>query len=240
MLRVDLRPTRAGPHAGLTSSTRSPAIVRHRADGPRRIGWRGGAVVAAVAARRRRPGFDPDLVGLERRDLGVGRLVRRAGGLGPRRRRAFADGGRRRPVGRARALHVRPHGGRAAPDHQGVGRPARRRCRPWPRALSDHYGCDLSTSRPTSTATGRDSVGLARRPGRPAAVADTVVAIVSLGAPRRFLLRPKGGGPSLPPDPGAAATCWCWAAPASARGSTRVPKCATAGPRISVMFREAY
>jgi alkylated DNA repair dioxygenase AlkB len=69
--------------------------------------------------------------------------------------------------------------------------------------------------------------------------AETVVAIVSLGSPRRFLLRPKGGGPSrrLAPAPGdllvLGGTCQrTW--------EHSVPKCASAGPRISIMFRESY
>ncbi|MGH9261839.1 MAG: alpha-ketoglutarate-dependent dioxygenase AlkB, partial [Acidimicrobiales bacterium] len=66
-----------------------------------------------------------------------------------------------------------------------------------------------------------------------------VVAIVSFGAARRFLLRPTGGGRSVRLTPGSGdllvlgGTCqrtWQHA----------VPKCASAGPRISVMFREAY
>jgi len=65
---------------------------------------------------------------------------------------------------------------------------------------------------------------------------DTVVAIVSLGAPRRFLLRPAGGGPSrafalgegdLLVMGGTCQRTWEHA----------VPKVATAGPRLSVQFR---
>jgi alkylated DNA repair dioxygenase AlkB len=66
---------------------------------------------------------------------------------------------------------------------------------------------------------------------------DTMVAIVSLGAPRRFLLRPRGGGPArrLEPGPGdllvMGGTCQrTW--------EHAVPKCARAGgPRISIQFR---
>jgi alkylated DNA repair dioxygenase AlkB len=66
---------------------------------------------------------------------------------------------------------------------------------------------------------------------------DTVVAIVSLGTPRAFLLRPRGGGPALRYDVGhgdllvMGGSCqrtWEHAVPKSARAT---------GPRISVQFR---
>ncbi len=68
---------------------------------------------------------------------------------------------------------------------------------------------------------------------------DTVVAIVSLGAPRRFLMRPCGGGPvrRFEPGPGdllvMGGSCqrtWEHAVPKSSRA---------AGPRISIQFRPA-
>lgn len=104
--------------------------------------------------------------------------------------------------------------------------------------LSQRYGCDLRTVSANLYRDGSDSVAwhgdrAGRRQDR------TVVALVSLGFPRRFLLRPKGGGPSrrLVTGPGdllvLGGTCqrtWQHA----------VPKCRRAGPRISVMFREAY
>jgi alkylated DNA repair dioxygenase AlkB len=68
---------------------------------------------------------------------------------------------------------------------------------------------------------------------------DTLVAIVSLGERRRFLLRPAGGGPSLRYELGAGdllvmgGSCqrtWQHAVPKS----SRVP-----GPRMSIQFRSA-
>ena len=105
-------------------------------------------------------------------------------------------------------------------------------------ALSDHYREDMSTVSANLYRDGRDSVAWhGDRVGR--RQAETVVAIVSLGAPRRFLLRPKGGGRSvrLTPGPGdllvLGGTCQrTW--------EHCVPKVATSGPRISVMFREGY
>ena len=106
------------------------------------------------------------------------------------------------------------------------------------RALSKHYGEDLSSVSANLYRDGRDSVAWhGDRVGRRRA--ETVVAIVSLGSPRRFLLRPKGGGPSrrLAPASGdllvLGGTCQrTW--------EHSVPKCASAGPRISIMFRESY
>lgn len=104
--------------------------------------------------------------------------------------------------------------------------------------LSHRYGAMLDRITCNLYRDGRDSVAwhgdrIARE--RPSAT----VAIVSLGEPRPFRLRPKGGGPSIG-----------WAA---GRGDLivmggscqrthdhSVPKVAQAGPRIAVMFRHAY
>jgi alkylated DNA repair dioxygenase AlkB len=86
---------------------------------------------------------------------------------------------------------------------------------------------------------GRDSVAWhsdrhARAPSDP----DVVIAILSLGSPRRFLLRPRGGGPSvgyvvtsgdLLVMGGACQRDW----------QHTVPKMAHAGPRLSITFRYA-
>ena len=64
----------------------------------------------------------------------------------------------------------------------------------------------------------------------------TVVAILSLGAPRRFLLRPAGGGTSRAFDLG-------WGDLLVMGGTCQrtwehaVPKMASAKPRMSVQFR---
>jgi alkylated DNA repair dioxygenase AlkB len=104
--------------------------------------------------------------------------------------------------------------------------------------LTAHYGCDLGIVSANLYRDGTDSVAWhGDRVGK--VRAETVVAILSLGAARRFLLRPKGGGPSVRyvPAPGdllvMGGTCQrTW--------EHTVPKCAVAGPRVSVMFREAY
>jgi alkylated DNA repair dioxygenase AlkB len=103
-------------------------------------------------------------------------------------------------------------------------------------ALSGRYGLDLSAVSANLYRDGTDSVAWhGDTLGRHRTT--TVVAIVSLGQPRRFLLRPKGGGPSIRFTPGhgdlvvLGGTCQhTW--------DHSVPKAAVAGSRISLMFRE--
>jgi alkylated DNA repair dioxygenase AlkB len=103
------------------------------------------------------------------------------------------------------------------------------------RALSRHYGLALDRVSLAYYRDGQDSVAWhGDRLGR--LVDDTVVAIVSVGAPRRFLLRPAAGGPSRAFDLG-------WGDLLVMGGSCQrtwqhaVPKMARAGPRISIQFR---
>lgn len=105
-------------------------------------------------------------------------------------------------------------------------------------ALSERYRVVLDRFSAGWYRDGADSVAwhgdrIAR--DRPAAT----VATVSLGAPRRFLLRPVAGGPSqrfslghgdLVVMGGSCQRDWQHA----------VPKVAHAGPRIALMFRHAY
>ena len=109
------------------------------------------------------------------------------------------------------------------------------------RALNAHYGAELGE--PFRTAglclyrDGRDSVAWhGDRTGR-GAREDTMVAILSLGAPRTFSLRPRGGGPSrryeighgdLLVMGGSCQRTWEHAVPKTAQD---------VGPRISVQFR---
>jgi alkylated DNA repair dioxygenase AlkB len=105
-------------------------------------------------------------------------------------------------------------------------------------ALSHRYGLGIHVVSANLYRDGNDSVAWhGDRIGR--LRDETVVAILSLGATRRFLLRPKGGGSSVRLTPNAGdllvmgGTCQrTW--------EHSIPKCASAGPRISVMFREAY
>ena len=103
-------------------------------------------------------------------------------------------------------------------------------------ALSSRYGVELDSMGMNLYRDGRDSVAwhgdrIAREIERP------IVALVSLGHPRKFLLRPKGGGRSRPFELGrgdllvtGGRTQRLW--------QHSVPKVANAaGPRISLAFR---
>lgn len=104
--------------------------------------------------------------------------------------------------------------------------------------LTAHYGCDLGVVSANLYRDGNDSVAWhGDRVGR--VRAETVVAILSLGSPRRFLLRPKGGGASVRYVP-AAGDLLVMGGTCQRTWEHTIPKCASAGPRVSVMFREAY
>ncbi|MCL2541744.1 MAG: alpha-ketoglutarate-dependent dioxygenase AlkB [Nocardioidaceae bacterium] len=107
-------------------------------------------------------------------------------------------------------------------------------------ALSDHYAAELGE--PFRTAgccyyrDGRDSVAWHGDTIGRGATHDTVVAIVSIGDPRRLCLRPRSGGDTVAVTMGhgdlvvMGGTCQrTW--------EHSVPKVASAGPRISVQFR---
>jgi alkylated DNA repair dioxygenase AlkB len=102
-------------------------------------------------------------------------------------------------------------------------------------ALSGHYGLEFDAVGLNFYRDGRDSVAW-HRDRIPKEIPDPVVALLSLGEPRRFRLRPYGGGRS-------------WSCPQGGGdllvtgGRTQrdwehsVPKVTRAGPRISVAFR---
>jgi alkylated DNA repair dioxygenase AlkB len=101
--------------------------------------------------------------------------------------------------------------------------------------LSDHYGVHLDSAGLNLYRDGRDSVAwhgdrIDKKIDKP------IVALVSVGAPRKFLLRPKEGGRSrsfllgrgdLLVTGGTTQRTW----------EHSVPKVATAAPRISIAFR---
>jgi alkylated DNA repair dioxygenase AlkB len=109
------------------------------------------------------------------------------------------------------------------------------------KALNAHYGDELGEPFRTaglclyrdgadSVAWHGDRIGRGRRE-------DTMVAIISVGAPRGLLLRPRGGGPAIRHDlghgdllvmGGSCQRTWEHAVPKTAR---------PAGPRISIQFR---
>ena len=110
------------------------------------------------------------------------------------------------------------------------------------RALNAHYGAELGELFRTAGLClyrdGRDSVAWhGDRTGR-GSREDTMVAILSLGAPRAFLLRPRGGGgPSRRYEIGHG-DLLVMGGSCQRTWEHAVPKTAQAvGPRISVQFR---
>jgi alkylated DNA repair dioxygenase AlkB len=103
--------------------------------------------------------------------------------------------------------------------------------------LSEHYGRRFDSVGVNLYRDGRDSVAwhgdrIART------VDDPMVAIVSLGHPRRFLLRPVGGrtAHTLSPQPG---DLLVMGGTSQRTWQHTIPKSALAGPRISVTFRHS-
>jgi alkylated DNA repair dioxygenase AlkB len=185
------------------------------------------------------PAFDPNLGALERTDLGSGAWIdhRPEWVQGheallealwttmrwqSHRRRMYE-----RVVDVPRLVATVPDDGPGHPIVDGLGA-----------ALSAHYSRPFPSVSLAAYRSGADSVAFhGDRLGR--ARNDGVVAIVGLGARRRFLLRPAGGGRSRAFDLGGGdllvmgGTCqrtWQHA----------VPKVAHAGLRISVQYRSAH
>jgi alkylated DNA repair dioxygenase AlkB len=107
-------------------------------------------------------------------------------------------------------------------------------------ALSAHYlpelgepfvtaGCCYYRDGRDSVAWHGDTIGRGRTD-------DTMVAIVSVGDPRRLLLRPRGGGPSIALTLGHGDLV-VMGGSCQRTWEHAVPKVAHAGPRISVQFR---
>ncbi len=106
------------------------------------------------------------------------------------------------------------------------------------RLLSDRYGVPLDRVSAGYYRDGADSV--AWHGDRVARERDeAVVATVSLGGPRRFRLRPKGGGPSLTYSLGHGDLV-VMGGSCQRTWDHCVPKVAAAPPRIALMFRHAY
>lgn len=106
------------------------------------------------------------------------------------------------------------------------------------RALSDRYGEPFTRISLGYYRDGRDSVAwhgdyVARRLPR------ALVATVSVGAPRRFLLRPKGGGSSLALSLGGG-DLLVMGGSCQRTWEHCVPKARNAAPRIAIMFRPIW
>ena len=101
--------------------------------------------------------------------------------------------------------------------------------------LSDRYGIEFDSAGMNLYRDGRDSVAW-HRDRIAKEIADPIVVLVSLGEPRRFLVRPHGGGRSRAFRLGGGDLL------VTGGGFQRewehsVPKVAKAGPRISIAFR---
>lgn len=105
-------------------------------------------------------------------------------------------------------------------------------------ALSARYGVALDRISCNLYRNGRDSVAwhgdrVARE------LPEAIVAIVSLGEPRPFRLRPRGGGSSLSWSAGRG-DLLVMGGSCQRTCEHSIPKVAAAGPRIALMFRHAY
>jgi len=105
-------------------------------------------------------------------------------------------------------------------------------------ALSERYGMELRSIGANWYRDGRDSVAWhGDRVARD--LPEATIAIVSLGGPRRFLLRPKGGGASVRFDL-ASGDLLAMGGSCQRTWQHCVPKVARAAPRISLTFRHRY
>lgn len=105
-------------------------------------------------------------------------------------------------------------------------------------ALDERYGRDFDSIHLALYRDGRDSVAwhsdrIART------VAEPVIAVLGLGEPRRFLLRPKGGGGRSRRFPLGAGDLLVMGGATQVRWEHSVPKVARAGARMSVSFRHS-
>ena len=102
-------------------------------------------------------------------------------------------------------------------------------------ALNDRYQVRMGSYGMNYYRNGRDSVAW-HRDTEMRHLDRTLVAIVTLGAARPFLLRRHGGGPSTDIHPGSG-DLLVMGGRAQAEWEHAVPKVAACGPRISVMLR---
>jgi alkylated DNA repair dioxygenase AlkB len=105
-------------------------------------------------------------------------------------------------------------------------------------ALSERFDTDFISLGCNLYRDGRDSVAwhgdrIARD------LPEAVIAIVSLGGNRKFLLRPKGGGKSVRFDL-ATGDLLVMGGSCQRTWDHSVPKVALAEPRLSITFRHAY
>ena len=110
-------------------------------------------------------------------------------------------------------------------------------------ALSEHYRPELGEPFVTAGCCyyrdGRDSVAWHGDTFGRGSTQDTMVAIVSVGDPRRLVLRPRGGGASIAVTMGHGDLV-VMGGSCQRTWEHAVPKTAHAGPRLSVQFRPLH
>jgi alkylated DNA repair dioxygenase AlkB len=103
------------------------------------------------------------------------------------------------------------------------------------KALSERYERQFDSAGFNLYRDGRDSVAWhADRIAKE--IEDPIVALISLGEPRKFLLRPKGGGASKSFLP-AAGDLLVTGGKTQRTWEHSIPKVAKSGPRVSIAFR---
>ncbi|HTJ42503.1 MAG TPA: alpha-ketoglutarate-dependent dioxygenase AlkB [Kofleriaceae bacterium] len=106
------------------------------------------------------------------------------------------------------------------------------------RALSERYGDEFIRVTTALYRDGKDSVAMH---GDTTArdMVEALVATVSLGAPRRLLLKPTEGGPSMPFELGGG-DLFVMGGTCQRTWRHGIPKVKHAGPRIAIMFRPKW
>ena len=188
---------------------------------------------------REEPSFDGEFRALRRTELGEGAWLDLASGWAKGSASLFETlrtGLRWRSERREmyeRVVHV-PRLFAVLPD-DGEGHPILEAMR---RVLSDHYGEDFTRMSAAYYRDGNDSVAwhgdtVARK------LPNALVATLSLGGPRRFLIRKPGGGKSLAFSLGAGDLV-VMGGSCQRTFQHSIPKVKLAPPRISVMFRPTW
>lgn len=106
-------------------------------------------------------------------------------------------------------------------------------------ALSARYRTDFTRTSAALYRDGKDSVAWHGDYVARTMREDTVVATISLGAPRNFLVRKRGGGPSRAWSLGGGDLC-VMGGSCQRTYEHAIPKVANAGPRIALMFRPVW
>ena len=185
--------------------------------------------------------FDRTFTGLQRRELAEGAWVDHAPGWVRGADALFAELAETTPW-RQRSIHMYD---RVVPEprvthrwYLGIDHDAPPVLVEMAAALSRRYGVEFTQIGANLYRDGQDSVAwhgdrVARE------LPEAIVALISLGEPRPFRLRPKGGGSSIAylPDRG---DLLVMGGSCQRTWDHAVPKVRRAGPRMSVQFRHVY